>query len=114
MRFTIKREEFLKGLNIANRAVSSKIAMPVLENLRLDLTDRGLFITGSNLDISIKTQVPYKLGEEEIIRNYKEGSILMKARLLVKSLERWIQKKSLLMSLIPQLPLLAIIVQNIA
>ena len=38
MRFTIKREEFLKGLNVANRAVSSKIAMPVLENLRLDLT----------------------------------------------------------------------------
>ena len=82
MRFTIKREEFLKGLNIANRAVSSKIAMPVLENLKLDLTDRGLFITGSNLDISIKTQVPYKLGEEEIIRNYKEGSTLIKAKLI--------------------------------
>ena len=43
MRFTIKREEFLKGLNIANRAVSNKIAMPVLENLKLELTDRGLF-----------------------------------------------------------------------
>ena len=48
MRFTIKREEFLKGLNIAARAVSSKVAMPVLENLKLELTDRGLFITGSN------------------------------------------------------------------
>ena len=82
MRFTIKREEFLKGLNIANRAVSSKIAMPVLENLKLELTDRGLFITGSNLDISIKTQVPYKLGEEEIIRNYKEGSTLIKSKLI--------------------------------
>ena len=82
MRFTIKREEFLKGLNVANRAVSSKIAMPVLENLKLDLTDRGLFITGSNLDFSIKTQVPYKLGEEEIIRNYKEGSTLIKAKLI--------------------------------
>ena len=82
MRFTIKREEFLKGLNVANRAVSSKIAMPVLENLKLDLTDRGLFITGSNLDLSIKTQVPYKLGDEEIIRNYKEGSTLIKAKLI--------------------------------
>ena len=83
MRFTIKREEFLKGLNTAGRAVSNKIAMPVLENLKLDLTDRGLFITGSNLDISIKTQVPYKLGEEEIIRNYKEGSTLIKAKLIM-------------------------------
>ena len=84
MRFTIKREEFLKGLNIAARAVSSKVAMPVLENLKIELTDRGLFITGSNLDITIKTQVPYKLGEEDIIRNYKEGSTLIKAKIALK------------------------------
>ena len=82
MRFTIKREEFLKGLNTASRAVSNKVAMPVLENLKLELTDRGLFITGSNLDITIKTQVPYKLGETEVIRNYKEGATLVKAKLL--------------------------------
>ena len=82
MRFTIKREEFLKGLNIATRAVSSKVAIPVLENLKIELTDRGLFITGSNLDITIKTQVPYQLGDQEIIRNYKEGAILVKAKLI--------------------------------
>ena len=83
MRFTIKREEFLKGLNIAARAVSNKVSTPVLENLKLELNERGLFITGSNNDISIKTQVPYKLGDEEIIRNYKEGAILIKAKLIV-------------------------------
>ena len=82
MRFTINREEFLKSLNIASRAVSSKVAMPVLENLKLELNERGLFITGSNLDITIKTQVPYKLGDKEIIRNYKEGSTLIKAKLI--------------------------------
>ena len=82
MRFTIKREEFLKGLNTAARAVSSKVAMPILENLKIELNDKGLFITGSNLDITIKTQVPYKLGEQEIIRNYKEGSTLIKAKLI--------------------------------
>ena len=82
MRFTIKREEFLKGLTTACRAVSSKVAMPVLENLKLELTDRGLFITGSNLDITIKTQVPYQRGNEEIIRNYKEGSVLLEAKFI--------------------------------
>ena len=84
MRFTIKREEFLKGLNVAARAISSKNAKAVLENFRLDLNEKGLFITGTDENISIKTQVPYKLGEEEVIRNYKEGSILMKAKLLVE------------------------------
>ena len=71
-----------KFSNTAARAVSSKVAMPVLENLKIELTDRGLFITGSNLDITIKTQVPYKLGEQDIIRNYKEGSTLIKAKLI--------------------------------
>ena len=82
MRFTIKREEFLKGLTVAGRAVAGKSVIPVLESLLIELTDRGLFITGSNLDITIKTQVPYKLGEEDIIRNYKEGSTLIKAKLI--------------------------------
>ena len=44
MRFTIKREEFLKGLNIASRAVGSKVAIAVLNNFKLDLTETGLLI----------------------------------------------------------------------
>ena len=83
MRFTIKREEFLKGLNIAGRAVSGKSIMPILENLHIELTDRGLFITGSNLELTIKSQVPYKLGDVDVIRNYKEGSVLIDAKRLI-------------------------------
>ena len=83
MRFTIKREEFLKGLTTAGRAISGKSVMPILENLHIELTDRGLFITGSNLDLTIKAQVPYKLGEVDVIRNYKEGSVLIDAKRLI-------------------------------
>ena len=88
MRFTIKREEFLKGLTIASRAISSKNAKAVLENFKLDLDDRGLFITSTDENISIKTQVPYKLGEEDIIRNHKEGSVLVKAKLLLEMVRK--------------------------
>lgn len=88
MRFTVKRERFLKGLNVAARAISSKVAMPVLENFKIELTDRGLFITGSNLDFTIKTQVPFKSGEEEIIRNYKEGVVLVEAKKLTNFVNR--------------------------
>ena len=82
MRFTIKREEFLKGLTTAGRAISGKSVMPILENLHIELIDKGLFITGSNLDLTIKAQVPYKLGDIDIIRNYKEGSVLIDAKRL--------------------------------
>lgn len=77
MRFTIIREEFLKGLSIAARAVNISNPISVLRNLKLELNEEGLFIIGSNGDFSIKTQIPYKQNDQEIIRNYKEGSVLV-------------------------------------
>ena len=84
MRFTIKREEFLKGLVVASRAVASKVAVAVLANLKIELNENGLFITGSNYDLTIKTQVPYKLNGLEIIRNYKEGATLINSKLITE------------------------------
>ena len=84
MKFTIKREELLKALNIASRAVSSKVAVPVLKNLKLELDEKGLTITGSDYDITIKTVVPYSIGDTEIIRNYKEGAALIGSRFITE------------------------------
>lgn len=84
MKLTIKREELLKGLNIAARAVSPKVVTPVLKNLKLELNERGLCITGSDNDISIETVVPYVSGDVEIIRNYQEGAILIGARYITE------------------------------
>lgn len=81
MRFTIVRDELVKSINVAFRAISSKVSYPVLENLKLDLDDNGLSITGSNFEISIKTLIPFADGEREIIRNYKKGSALVKGKL---------------------------------
>ena len=88
MRFTIRREEFLKGLAIANRAVASKVAVAVLANLKIELTENGLFITGSNYDLTIKTQVPYKFNGVDIIRNYKEGATLINAKLITEMIRK--------------------------
>ena len=84
MRLTIKREEFLKGLSTASRAVASKVAVAVLANLKIDLNENGLFITGSNYDLTIKTQVPYRFNGVDIIRNYKEGATLINAKLITE------------------------------
>lgn len=84
MRFTIRREELLKGLTIASRAVASKVAVPVLANLKIDLNEKGLFITGSNYDLTIRTFIPYKQDETEIIRNYKEGATLINSKIIVE------------------------------
>lgn len=88
MKFTISREDFLKGLNIASRAVASKSAIPVLNNLKIDLDETGLYLTGSNNDLTIKTMIPYSENGKEIIRNYKEGSTLINAKIITEIARR--------------------------
>lgn len=84
MKFTIKRDEFLKGLNIASRAVASKVAVAVLANFKIELNEEGLFITGSSYDLTIRTFIPFKIGNTEVIRNYKEGATLINSKILTE------------------------------
>src|SRR5574344_64475 len=84
MRLTIDKEQFLKALNNASHAVAAKGPMPLLTNLKLDLNEKGLEVTGSNQDITVKATVPYMIGDKEIIRNAGIGSTLVNAHILTE------------------------------
>lgn len=88
MRFTVSKEHFLKALNAVNHAIGSKNPIPALSNFKLDLTDRGLEITGSNSEITICSIVPYRYGDNEIIRNAGQGASLINARSLLEGVRR--------------------------
>ena len=83
MRFIVKRDEFLKALLIAGRAVNSKSsAMPELSNLKFTLNDEGLFIIGSNFELTIQTKIPFSVNDVEIIRNFEYGETLINAKII--------------------------------
>lgn len=83
MRFIVKREEFLKALLVVGRAVNNKSsANPVLTNIKLSLTDEGLFMTGSNYDLTIQTKIPYTVNDVEVIRNFELGETLLNAKFI--------------------------------
>ncbi len=88
MRLTINKEEFLKGLVTAGHAIGAKSANPVLMTFKLEMTSRGLEITGSDNDITVFTLVPLAIGETEIIRNAASGAILLNARVLSELLKK--------------------------
>ena len=88
MRFTVSKDQFLKALNAANHAVASKNPVPALSNFKLELSEKGLEVTGSNSEITIRCIVPYRRGEEEIIRNAGMGSALVNARSLLEGVRR--------------------------
>ena len=83
MRFTIDREQLLKGLSLVAKAVPPKAELPILQNIKLSLTEKGLEILGSDNNITIRTIVPYMIGEKEIIKNYQEGETLIGAKILL-------------------------------
>ena len=64
MRFTIDKEQFLKGLLIAGRGIGAKNANPLLLCFKMEMTSIGLEITASNGDVTVFTRVPLKLNEK--------------------------------------------------
>ena len=84
MRFTINRNEFLKGLTTASRAIGSKSTNPALLCFKLEVTNKGLEITSSNSDIAIWTLLPVMKGDKEILRDLIPGTVLVNAYTLVE------------------------------
>src|SRR5579883_1517931 len=57
MRFTISREKLQEGLAAVAASIPSKTTLPVLANILLETTDRGIRLSGTDLDIAVSTEV---------------------------------------------------------
>jgi DNA polymerase-3 subunit beta len=57
MRFTISREKLQEGLNAVSASVPTKTTLPVLANILVETTDRGIRLSGTDLDIAVSTEV---------------------------------------------------------
>ncbi len=81
MKFDIIREHLLAGLNDVMKAVSSKTTTPILTGIKLDITNEGLRLTGSDADITIQTFIPVELEGKQLINVITTGSIVLQARM---------------------------------
>src|SRR5512141_143592 len=57
MRLTISREKLQEGLNAVTASIPGKTTLPVLANILVDTTDRGIKLSGTDLDIAVSTEV---------------------------------------------------------
>jgi DNA polymerase-3 subunit beta len=57
MRFTISREKLQDGLNAVAGSIPAKTTLPVLSNILVETTDRGIRLSGTDLDMSVSTEV---------------------------------------------------------
>ena len=54
MNFSIDRDVLLENLNLIQRGLPVKTAMPVLNGIKMELTNDDLYLTSSNTDISVQ------------------------------------------------------------
>lgn len=75
MKIKINQEDFSKALLIASRSISTKSNLPVLSNVLLSTSKKGLEVVSTNLEAAIKVSVACGVGVEGKIT--LPGKILM-------------------------------------
>ena len=81
MKFEIMRDHLLAGLNDVMKAVSSKTTVPILTGIKIDVTNDGISLTGSDQDITIQTFIPAEENGQQIMTITTTGSIVLQARM---------------------------------
>ncbi|WP_125569058.1 DNA polymerase III subunit beta [Companilactobacillus insicii] len=79
MKFSIDRSKFVNQTTNVQRAISTKTTIPILTGMKLDLTESGLTITGSNSDISITSFISADESDNDL-KIESTGSIVLPAR----------------------------------
>ena len=67
MNFTITRENLVKGLSAVSASIPAKTSLPVLSNVLLEADDGELWLTGTDLDLTVRIKVPAEVKESGTI-----------------------------------------------
>ncbi|MFC5589960.1 DNA polymerase III subunit beta [Sporosarcina soli] len=80
MKFEIMRDRLLDGINDVMKAISQKVAIPILTGIKIEVNEKGLTMTGSDSDITICTFIPAEDNGEQIIKVAEKGNIVLQAK----------------------------------
>ena len=80
--FSINKNLFLQALNTTKRAISLKNVIPILSTVKIDVTNEGITLIGSNGQISIENFISIK-NENAGLLVTSSGSILLEATFFI-------------------------------
>lgn len=91
MKFTITRQNLHQGLAAVSASIPTKTTLPVLSNILLEARDGGVWMSGTDLDLAVRVQVPADVEEtgsltapgkklQEIARELPERPVEVVAR----------------------------------
>lgn len=91
MNFTITRQNLHRGLGAVSASIPTKTTLPVLSNVLLEAEDNAVWISGTDLDVSIRIKVPAEVEQsgaitapgrklQELTRELPDEPVRMQAR----------------------------------
>jgi DNA polymerase-3 subunit beta len=91
MNFTITRQNLHQGLAAVSASIPTKTTLPVLSNILLEAREGGIWMSGTDLDVAVRVQVPADVKEpgnltapgkklQEIARELPDRPVEMVAR----------------------------------
>ena len=79
MKFTIDKNIILENLMNVARAISTKNVIPVLNGIKFEMTNEGLYLTASDSELTIKSFI-----EKKDIKNVEAlGNIIIQSKFIV-------------------------------
>ena len=80
MKIKIIRSKFLEGLKKVQNIVASKGTLQIIQNVLIEAKDKQLFLTTTDLDISVRSVVPCEISTE--------GATTLPAKLLANTIAK--------------------------
>ncbi|UXS75535.1 DNA polymerase III subunit beta [Staphylococcus chromogenes] len=88
MEFSIKRDYFITQLNDTLKAISSRTTLPILTGIKIEATNEGVVLTGSDSEISIEITIPNQVDGEDIVEVKEPGSVVLPGRFFVDIIKK--------------------------
>ena len=84
MKFTIEKNLLLENLSNVIKAISVKNIIPILNGIKFELNEDGLYLTASDSELTIKAFI-----EKNLINNIeKEGSIIIQSKYILDIIKK--------------------------
>jgi len=87
VKFSINRLAFISILNTVQRAIAQRTTIPILTGLKIDVTREGLWLTGSDADLSIEAHLEVSDPSVQLLVE-KTGAIVLPARFFIDFIKK--------------------------
>ena len=78
--FIIQKEKFVQSIQLVTKAISFKTTIPILAGIKIEVTEEGITLTGSDSDISIESFIPAEEDGQQNVQILQTGKVVLQAK----------------------------------